>query len=149
MEFSRFLSLKRPEMYRCHGLHESSTFGSPRPFSFKSKRLTSFGYGQKQCLPPTILRNARELPGANAYKIPSQFEALQRVSFGLSREFFEKNYIPGRVPLSVAEDMPGPGHYSVQRKPKGGFSLVGKGSAFQKVKGDEGPFSFIIQRLNH
>lgn len=129
----------------------SSVIAGSRPISFKSKRSTSFGFGQKQALPPSILRNARDLPGANAYKIPSLFEGQKGKgrTFGMPRECFEKTYVPGvdQMPLGVAMELPGPGQYNVQRKLKGGFSLVGKGKAFNKVCDDDGPISIYHPKL--
>lgn len=147
-------SISFPKASRLDSLHDSSAFSnvtSPRPISFKSKRSTSFGYGQKQCLPPCILRNARELPGANAYTIPGQFEALFKAkTFGVGRECFEKTYIPGmdHLPLGMARELPGPGQYEIQRKPKMGFSIVGKGNGFNRVMADEGPLRMYHPNLD-
>ncbi len=111
--------------------------------NYKSKRSTSFGYGQKQCMPPFVLKNARDFPGANTYKIPSQFDTLNKgKSFGMSRECFQKNFLPGidQMPLGVAKEIPGPGQYEIKSKIKnGGFSLTGKGNAFNNNGKDNGP----------
>jgi len=119
-----------------------SIITSPLSFSFKNKRSTSFGYGQKQCLPPTVLKNARDFPGANAYKIPSDFDILMKgKTFGMPRKCYEKTSLPGieKIPLGIAKELPGPGQYNLERKLKGGFSIVGKGNGFNKGNEDKGP----------
>ena len=122
----------------------SSSIFTSSPFDYKNKRSTSFGYGQKQCIPPSILRNAKDLPGANTYKIPSQFDSLIKgKTFGMSRDCFEKTYLPGidQMPIGVARELPGPGQYDIKNmKRNGGFSLVGKGNSFNKYTKDDGPF---------
>lgn len=116
-----------------------------KPIDFKSKRSTSFGYGQKQFIPLNVLKNAKENPAANNYNLPSIFDKLDKgKTFGLSRQCFEKTYIPGvdHLPLGVAKELPGPGQYNIlpTKQKNKGFSLVGKGKNFNQIEKDDGPF---------
>lgn len=116
-----------------------------KPIDFKSKRSTSFGYGQKQFIPANVLKNAKEYPAANNYHLPSIFDKLDKgKTFGLSRQCFEKTYIPGvdHLPLGVAKELPGPGQYNIlnTKQKNKGFSLIGKGKNFNKIEKDDGPF---------
>lgn len=119
-----------------------SIFTRPSEISYKSKRSTSFGYGNKQFIPPSVLKNAKAFPASNNYKIPSQFDNLNKgKTFGVSREHFEKTSLPGidQMPLGVAKELPGPGQYEMIVRRKPGFTIVGKGNGFNKNVVDEGP----------
>lgn len=126
-------------------IHSNVYLPSQTNNDYKSKRSTSFGFGQKQFLPPSVIKNARDIPASNNYNLPSLFQKLDRgKTFGLSRQCFEKTYVPGFdvLPLGVAKDLPGPGQYDIifKRPKKNGFSIVGKGANFNKVVKEEGPF---------
>lgn len=65
--------------------------------SFKKnpRRGFSFGFGEKQVLPSHVLKNMKENPAPGAYNVsPNKVEDRRGKTFGVSRVFYEKVFVP-------------------------------------------------------
>lgn len=95
--------------------------GGPNPFSYflpsqRMKRATSFGYGKKQIISSSFLKNAILNPAPNSYNPKNPIHMPKKgISFG--KEV--------RTPRELWCEGPGPGQYNIggKIKPKGGKIL--------------------------
>lgn len=95
--------------------------GGPNPLSYflpsqRTKRATSFGYGKKQIISSSFLRNALLIPAPNYYHPQNPIHIPKEgSSFGKEGRISRESWMEG----------PGPGEYNIRGiiKPKGGKIL--------------------------
>lgn len=81
------------------------------PSTLDGTKTTGFGFGNKNGL---MVREGRDSPPPNTYKIRGQFEKLrpnQGKSFGISYSYYQKVYLPDNRFSSTMQEAPGPGAY--------------------------------------
>lgn len=93
----------------------------PSIFESNPKKGVGFGYGEKAIIPKHMLNNAKYLPGPGSYfknvtqvdQKPAQDKPTKGFTFGVSREFYKKVYIPSMKANDpeVAKELPGPNQY--------------------------------------
>ena len=77
-------------------------------------KAAGFGFGDKLGV---LMRDGRDSPPPNSYKIKGQFDKLrpnQGRSFGIPHSAYAKVYNPNNKVTSVIQDAPGPGAYEVK-----------------------------------
>jgi hypothetical protein len=81
------------------------------PSTFDPTHTTGFGFGQKNGV---VIREGKDSPPPNTYKIRGQFEKLrpnQGKSFGISHQYYAKVYLPDNKYSTTVVEAPGPGAY--------------------------------------
>jgi len=119
------------------------------PSSFSLKKGPSMGFGDRSDIVASSNKDSKNYPSPIDYPLKSDFDQSPErkgKSFGLSHAVYEKNYTPGYKiqSLSVAQEIPGPGAYKIEKDVIAGMGKVHflpKGKMFNEGLGLGSPNS--------